>query len=109
MEKVPSGERTHCDCRQPFCHGLGSSETNGWVSAQQLHPEPPLGLLYAYVLASNFLVPMQVPAALRAARELKKRVPKFEDMGVAERGDEELRSEVRWQGDTSTSWCPNQK
>jgi hypothetical protein len=79
------------------------------VSAQQLHPEPPLGLLYAYVLASNFLVPMQIPAALRAARELKKRVPKFEDMGVAERGDEELRTEVRWQGDTSTSWCPNQK
>ena len=30
-------------------------------------------------------------------------------MGLAERGDEELRTEVRWQGDTSTSWCPNQK
>ena len=45
------------------------SETNGWVSAQQLHPEPPLGHLYAYVLASNFLVPMQIPAALRAARD----------------------------------------
>jgi len=45
------------------------SETNGWVSAQQLHPEPPLGHLYAFVLASNFLVPMQIPAALRAARD----------------------------------------
>jgi hypothetical protein len=49
--------------------GWGWSETNGWVSAQQLHPAPPLGHLYAYVLASNFLVPMQIPAALRAARD----------------------------------------
>ena len=45
------------------------SETNGWVSAQQLHPEPPLGHLFAYVLASNFLVPMQIPAAPRAVRD----------------------------------------
>ena len=45
------------------------SETNGWASAQQLHAAPPLGHLYAYVLASNFLVPMQIPAALRAARD----------------------------------------
>ena len=29
-------------------------------------------------------------------------------MGLAERADDELRTEVRWQGDTSTSWCPNQ-
>jgi hypothetical protein len=43
------------------------SETNGWVSAEQLRPAPPLGHLYAYILASNFLVPMQVPAALRAS------------------------------------------
>ena len=45
------------------------SETNGWVSAQQLSLAPPLGHLYAYVLASNFLVPMKIPAALRAARD----------------------------------------
>jgi phage gpG-like protein len=43
------------------------SETNGWVSAEQLRLAPPLGHLYAYILASNFLVPMQIPAALRAA------------------------------------------
>src|SRR5713101_4182610 len=42
------------------------SETNGWVSATQLRTAPPLGHLFAYLLASNFLVPMQVPAALRA-------------------------------------------
>jgi hypothetical protein len=42
------------------------SETNGWVSATQLRCAPPLGHLFAYLLASNFLVPMQVPAALRA-------------------------------------------
>jgi hypothetical protein len=39
------------------------SETNGWVTARTLHPAPPLGHLYDYVLASNFLVPMQIPAA----------------------------------------------
>jgi hypothetical protein len=42
------------------------SETDGWVSATQLRRAPPLGHLFAYLLASNFLVPMQVPAALRA-------------------------------------------
>jgi hypothetical protein len=35
------------------------SETNGWVSAKQLRFAPPLGHLYAYLLASNFLVPME--------------------------------------------------
>jgi hypothetical protein len=40
------------------------TETNGWVSARELHPPPPLGHLYDYVLASNFLVPMQIPADL---------------------------------------------
>ena len=40
------------------------TDTNGWVSAHQLHPPPPLDHLYNYVLASNFLVPLQVPAAL---------------------------------------------
>jgi hypothetical protein len=37
------------------------SETNGWVTASQLRRAPPLGHLFAYLLASNFLVPMQVP------------------------------------------------
>jgi hypothetical protein len=35
------------------------SDTNGWVSAKQLRLAPPVGHLYAYLLASNFLVPMQ--------------------------------------------------
>ena len=38
------------------------SETNGWVSAEQLRFKPPLAHLYAYLLASNFLVPIRVPA-----------------------------------------------
>jgi hypothetical protein len=38
------------------------SETDGWVSATQLRHAPPLGHLFAYLLASNFLVPMRVPA-----------------------------------------------
>jgi hypothetical protein len=42
------------------------SETNGWVSAKQLRIAPPLGHLYAYLLASDFLVPMQIPAAFAA-------------------------------------------
>jgi hypothetical protein len=42
------------------------SETNGMVSATQLRHAPPLGHLFAYLLASNFLVPMQIPATLRA-------------------------------------------
>ncbi len=40
------------------------NETNGWVSAAQLRRAPPIGHLYAYVLANNFLVPMPIPAAL---------------------------------------------
>jgi len=43
--------------------GLGWSETNGLVSAKQLQLAPPLSHLYAYLLASNFLVPMQIPAS----------------------------------------------
>src|SRR5580704_8126824 len=42
------------------------SEQNGWVSAAQLRRTGPLGHLFAYLLASNFIVPMQVPAVLRA-------------------------------------------
>ena len=41
--------------------GLEWSETNGWVSANQLRVAPPLGHLYAYLLASNFLVPIHIP------------------------------------------------
>jgi hypothetical protein len=46
--------------------GLEWSETNGWVSAKQLRVAPPLGHLYAYLLASNFLVPMQIPVPVAA-------------------------------------------
>jgi len=38
--------------------GWDWSETNGLVSASQLRRAPPLGHLFAYLLASNFLVPM---------------------------------------------------
>ena len=34
-------------------------ETDGWVSARQLRRAPPRGHLFAYVLDSNFLVPIQ--------------------------------------------------
>jgi len=40
------------------------TDTNGRVSAGQLHPPPPLDHLYNYVLASNFLVPLEIPGAL---------------------------------------------
>jgi hypothetical protein len=42
-------------------NGWEWSETNGWVSASQLRRAPPLGHLFAYLLASNFLVPMRLP------------------------------------------------
>jgi hypothetical protein len=42
------------------------TDTHGWVSAHQLHPPPPLDHLYNYVLASKFLVPMDIPADLNA-------------------------------------------
>ena len=38
------------------------TNANGWVSARELRPEPPLSHLYDYLLASNFLVPMQIRA-----------------------------------------------
>jgi hypothetical protein len=44
------------------------TNTDGWVSARELHPEPPLGHLYDYVLASNFLVPMHNPITVAAGR-----------------------------------------
>ncbi len=37
------------------------SETNGLVSASQLRRAPPVGHLFAYLLASNFLVSMRAP------------------------------------------------
>jgi len=42
------------------------NENNGWVSAAELRRVAPLGHLFAYLLASNFIVPMKAPAALRA-------------------------------------------
>jgi hypothetical protein len=42
------------------------TETNGWVSASQLRLRPPVGHLYEYILASKFLIPMQIPAVLAA-------------------------------------------
>ncbi len=38
-------------------------ETDGWVSARQLRLAPPRGHLYAYVLDSDFLVPIQEASA----------------------------------------------
>jgi hypothetical protein len=38
------------------------TETNGYVSAEELRFKPPLDHLYAYLLASKFLVPMRVSA-----------------------------------------------
>ncbi len=38
--------------------------TNGWVSARQLHPPPPLAHLYDYIFASNFLVRLEIAGTL---------------------------------------------
>ncbi len=37
------------------------NDTNGWITAHQLYPPPPLDHLYNYVVASNFLIPMPIP------------------------------------------------
>jgi hypothetical protein len=55
------------DFQQSIQNGVGSgwrwsSEANGWVSASQIRPAAPLSHLYEYVLATEFLVPMQAPA-----------------------------------------------
>jgi len=52
----------------PNIHSTGWewTETNGWVSADQVHLAPPLGHLHAYLLASKFLIPMRIPAAQTA-------------------------------------------
>ena len=59
---------TASDLRQAIetisAKGWEWSEVNGWVTARELHPPPPLSHLYDYVLASNFLVPMPIPAAM---------------------------------------------
>jgi hypothetical protein len=47
--------------------GLEWSETNGWVSAKHMRLAPPLGYLYAYLLASKFIVPVQDPTGLASA------------------------------------------
>jgi len=46
------------------------TDTKGRVSARQLRPAPPLGHLYDYVLASNFLVPLEIPVDLRPEAQL---------------------------------------
>jgi hypothetical protein len=61
---------TSTDFRQ-FMQSLSTAswqwtDTNGWVSAAQLRLAPPLGHLYDYVLASSFLIPMQIPETLAA-------------------------------------------
>ena len=40
------------------------TDRDGWVSARELHPPRPLDHLYDYVLASKFLVPLEIPGAL---------------------------------------------
>jgi hypothetical protein len=42
------------------------TEENGWVSARDLQPPSPLNHLFDYLLASKFLIPMQIPASLKA-------------------------------------------
>jgi hypothetical protein len=46
------------------------NEVNGWVSAHELHAPPPLNHLYDYVLASNFLVPMEIPEAMEMQQRI---------------------------------------
>jgi hypothetical protein len=45
------------------------SGTNGFVTANELRHKPPLGHLYAYLLASNFLVSIETPASSAARSE----------------------------------------
>jgi len=55
-------------------NGWEWSETNGWVSASQLHRAPPLGHLYDYLLASNFYVPMPLPVEASDPKESQRSV-----------------------------------
>lgn len=45
------------------------TDVDGWVSARELHPPSPLNHLYDYVLSSNFLVPVQIPAGMATQEE----------------------------------------
>jgi hypothetical protein len=47
------------------------TDTDGWVTALQIHPAPPLGHLYDYLLASAFLVPIPVPSPSQAHAEAR--------------------------------------
>ena len=64
--RIYSHPMTAADLREaikPFSAiELEWTETNGYVSAEQLRFKPPLDHLYAYLLASGFLVPMRIPA-----------------------------------------------
>ena len=43
--------------------GWERSEVGGWVTADNLRPMPPLSHIYAYLIATGFIVPMQPPAS----------------------------------------------
>ena len=47
------------------------TDTDGWVTALELHPAQPLGHLYDYLLASNFLFPMPVPSPTQLHAETR--------------------------------------
>jgi hypothetical protein len=53
--------------RESSSTGWEWSEMSEWISATDLVVAPPRGHLYEYLLASNFLVPMQVPARAEEA------------------------------------------
>jgi hypothetical protein len=42
--------------------GSELDDTAGWVTADRLRPAPPLNHIYAYLIATGFIVPMQPPA-----------------------------------------------
>jgi len=43
--------------------GWELNDTGSWVTADRLRPAPPLSHLYAYLVATGFIVPMQPPAS----------------------------------------------
>ena len=43
--------------------GWELTDTGGWVTADRLRPAPPLSHLYAYLIATGFIDPMQPPAS----------------------------------------------
>jgi hypothetical protein len=76
MERNFSGVCRHAGWCRPFPEDSDGRATQAYMpthiqtkkidSAAQLRRAPPLGHLFAYLLASNFIAPMQVPAALKA-------------------------------------------